>query len=183
MPQFNAIFIEWLNTCNTDLILKMSNGPVDGPNGVQSPNHVQSPIYLYSINTGPGDGQDPDNLGFEGGNNSDGYDTMLAPPLTLLQDYPSVLSEVPTGNDDPKCGNHGFNPDEFGDVHHGDKDVHNWYHETQQKYESLDCTYCEQEAITQSVNDKVICNSCDQAAHLEYMPADSSEDPSRSCRD
>ena len=36
--------------------------------------------------------------------------------LTLLQDYPSVLSEVPTGNDDPKCGNHGFNPDEFGDV-------------------------------------------------------------------
>ena len=34
MPEFNAIFIEWLNTCNIDLILKMSNGPVDGPNHV-----------------------------------------------------------------------------------------------------------------------------------------------------
>ena len=170
MPRLDPTFIEWLNT-NLELVFKSINMGPDGA-GDDAGNGNSD-----SDSDGAGDYQHCD--GFQDGQNPDGYDTMLPPldPVTGLD--PSVQSEVPSGNVD--CS-HNFNHDPYGGVQHGHKDTHDWYHEAQQKYESLDCKYCDKEAVTQSVNDKVICNSCDKAAHLECIPANSSEDPNLYCR-
>ena len=122
MPRFGAIFIEWLKTCDIDLILNMSNGPADGPNAVDG------------LGTGMGSGQYPNNIGFGSGQNPDGYDTMLffLNPATGLDS--AMHSEVPSGNE--YCSAE-FNHDPSGGVKHGHKNGQDWYYETQQKHESL----------------------------------------------